>query len=111
MAVIRTRRLGVAHITVAGTGVSVYECPAGRRGILRDIWIKNRTDTEVARVTVDLYLSGGSIIGGIFDGPLQPQEAHHVVCDTCLEAGDSLQSYSSAADVTLWASGAELDIT
>jgi hypothetical protein len=110
VALLRTKRLGVHVVAVANTVETVYVVPTGFRGVLRDIRLSSPGAGASTLTLLFLTASGGTPTYWIYSGPLANNASASVLGDMVLEPGDSLGVFSDKVGVTVWASGAQLEL-
>jgi len=111
MAVLRTRQLFIASQEVAGAAEDVLVVPAGKRYIIRDLRVSNRTGVAPGTVLVLLNSSGGHQLALYQSTTLGAYQSDGSSVDVALESGDKLTVFSEQVGTVYCATGADLDLS
>lgn len=101
----------LAHVTgAAGTGPTIYTCPAGFVTIVKSVIVW--TPSNASGAYTDLYVNdgqGNAVI--VWSVPLSTSSHDRLEFWFCLDAGYFLAADVGTSPVHFWVSGAELPVS
>jgi len=106
VSVIRSRRLGAAHLASADTGYTVFTVSPNDVAIVRDVFV--HTGAPAATVYVYAIVSGDPVYYYLIAGEVTSSGPYHWQGDVVLHGGDEFGAQTSVAGARIYISGALL---